>query len=71
MTKCQKLTAAELEVTFFGQGKNQQLKAIAMCKDCPLRNECLEIAMEQGDAWGVFGSYAFRDGEIVRGPDDL
>lgn len=66
MTKCMNLTPEELEVTFFGQGKNQQLKAIELCKDCPLKAQCLDIAMQQGDAWGVFGGHAFRDGEIVR-----
>ena len=68
---CQTLTADELDNTFFGSGKKQQLKAIAICQTCPVKRECLQIAKNQGDAWGVFGSYAFRDGTIVRGPNDL
>lgn len=66
---CASLTTAELEVTVFGQGKHQQAKAIAMCADCPIKAQCLEIGKQTPNAWGVFGSYAFRDGIVVRGPN--
>lgn len=64
---CSSLTPAELEVTVFGQGKHQQLQAIAMCQGCPIKNECSEIALELDDqAWGVFGGKAYRAGVVVR-----
>jgi len=63
---CYGLTTAELEVTVFGQGKHQQAKAIAMCADCPIKAQCLEIGETTEDAWGVFGGVAFRDGKKVQ-----
>lgn len=73
--KCQTLSHAELEVTFFGQGKHQQNKAIAMCQGCPFMDDCRSIAedmtvMKNGKivdgAWGVFGGKAYRAGVVVR-----
>lgn len=73
--KCQTLTHAELEVTFFGQGKHQQTKAIAMCEGCPFKSNCTDIAesmavIKNGEivdgAWGVFGGKAYRAGVVVR-----
>ncbi len=61
---CQTLTIEEVDSTFFGQGKNQQLKAIAICKNCSVKRECAELV--QADTWGVFGGHAYRDGELIR-----
>lgn len=73
---CFGLTPDELEVTVFGQGKHQQLKAIALCENCPIAKRCTRIAENmavigrEGDivdgAWGVFGGKAYRAGRIVR-----
>lgn len=73
--KCTELSHAELEVTFFGQGKHQQNKAIEMCAGCPFTKKCTEIAEEMtviengrimNGAWGVFGGKAYRAGKVVR-----
>lgn len=75
MMNCTKLSYAELEVTFFGQGKHQQNAAIKLCSGCPFTKQCETIAEEMvvmkdgkvmDGAWGVFGGKAYRAGKVVR-----
>lgn len=42
-------------VTFVGPGAVQAEAAKAVCRECPVRVECLEDAIEQGDRWAVRG----------------
>jgi WhiB family redox-sensing transcriptional regulator len=45
---------------FFATGTSDiarwdQERAKAVCKTCPVRNDCLEFALETGEAFGVWG----------------
>lgn len=40
-------------------------RAKAVCRQCPLRVECLEGALERGEPWGVWGGEVFVDGRVV------
>lgn len=35
-------------------------KVKAMCNDCPLINECLEFAIQNGEQWGIWGGETYR-----------
>lgn len=72
---CSTMTDQELETTFFGQGKHQQMRAIEICDGCPITDLCTKQAegmavVKNGKvvagAWGVFGGKAYRDGKIIR-----
>ena len=44
---------------WFAQDHHSQAKAIAVCQTCPVRNECLEFALEH-DERGVWGGQSER-----------
>ena len=39
--------------------------AKALCRDCPLRLECLAGAQERREPWGVWGGELFIQGVVV------
>lgn len=39
--------------------------AKALCGDCPLRDQCLEGALERGEPWGVWGGQLVLQGTVV------
>lgn len=40
-------------------------RAKAMCLDCPLRQSCLQAAVERGEPWGVWGGEIFDRGVVI------
>ena len=42
------------------------VKAKSICKDCPLANQCLKLAVESGETCGVWGGIWFADHEDIR-----
>lgn len=39
--------------------------AKAMCRGCPLQQECLAGAVERSEPWGVWGAELFEHGVVV------
>jgi len=39
--------------------------AKSMCRDCPLKLECLAGAVEREEPWGVWGGEIFEHGRVV------
>lgn len=39
--------------------------AKALCRECPLREGCLEGAIERAEPWGVWGGEVFIGGVVV------
>lgn len=36
-----------------------------LCTDCPLRQACLDGALERREPWGVWGGHLFQQGVVV------
>lgn len=71
---CTTLSLAEVDSTFFGQGKRQKEKAVAMCQTCPIMLQCendarnMEVIIGTSviRATGVFGAKVFVNGEVSK-----
>jgi WhiB family redox-sensing transcriptional regulator len=59
---CQQDGAADL---FFSERPAQLEEAKVLCADCPLRQQCLEGALERAEPWGVWGGNIFEAGRVI------
>jgi len=48
---------------FFSQNASDLAKAQSICADCPVRLRCLELALEEGFEYGVWGGVIFWEGQ--------
>ncbi len=48
---------------FFSQRASDLAAAQALCSQCPVRIPCLEMALEEGLEYGVWGGVIFWDGQ--------
>jgi len=46
----------EKSMTFFPQSKEEETKALAICGICPVREDCLNNALETNERYGVWGA---------------
>jgi WhiB family redox-sensing transcriptional regulator len=51
---CRDLVTADYD-PFFADTTDGQLKAIAICATCPVRDDCLTFAVRTGQQYGVWG----------------
>jgi WhiB family transcriptional regulator, redox-sensing transcriptional regulator len=49
---------------FFSQDETLQQEALSLCAACPVRQECLEHALVNGEQYGIWGGT--REGERRR-----
>ncbi len=49
---------------FFSLDEREQQQALAVCASCPVRRECLEHAIANGEHYGIWGGT--REGERRR-----
>lgn len=50
---------------FFAESPDDVETAKAVCRDCPLRRECLAGALQRREPWGVWGGELVVSGAIV------
>jgi WhiB family redox-sensing transcriptional regulator len=50
---------------WFSEHPAELERAKALCTPCPLRVECLAVALERGEPHGVWGGEIFIDGVVV------
>lgn len=59
---CQRRDSADL---YFSEKPAELEQAKRLCADCPLRQECLQGAVQRGEPWGVWGGEIFADGRVI------
>jgi WhiB family redox-sensing transcriptional regulator len=47
---------------FFSERPDELAQAQSICMECMVRLDCLEVALERKEAWGVWGGVIFWDG---------
>ncbi len=55
--------ASGKEDLFFSERPDELAQAQAVCLECVVRIDCLEVALERNEAWGVWGGVIFWDGQ--------
>ncbi|MGB3696055.1 MAG: WhiB family transcriptional regulator [Gordonia sp. (in: high G+C Gram-positive bacteria)] len=50
---------------WFADQPQQLEEAKALCKQCPLRDPCLQNAIEREEPWGVWGGEIFSGGVVI------
>lgn len=50
---------------FFSEELHDIAAAKAFCRECPVRQECLDAAVERREPWGVWGGELFANGKIL------
>ena len=50
---------------FFAELPADVERAKALCRTCPIRLRCLDVALERREPWGVWGGELFERGVIV------
>ena len=53
-------------VTTTGAAASQVARAKAVCRGCPVRDECLEFALDSGQAFGVWGGTTGEERRLLR-----
>jgi WhiB family redox-sensing transcriptional regulator len=48
---------------FFSEKPAELAAAQRICGTCPVRVQCLEVALRDGHEWGVWGGVIFWDGQ--------
>ena len=50
---------------YFAESPSDVELAKALCRDCPVRIECLASALERREPWGVWGGELFLQGVVI------
>lgn len=50
---------------YFAESPSDVELAKALCRDCPVRAECLAGALERREPWGVWGGELFLAGVVI------
>ncbi|NHZ71435.1 MAG: WhiB family transcriptional regulator [Proteobacteria bacterium] len=53
------------DVSFFPQTKDEERAALAICTICPVREDCLEHAIETRERFGVWGGLTEKERKKV------
>lgn len=50
---------------WFAESPGDLERAKQLCTSCPIRQACLEGALERGEPWGVWGGEIFDRGSVI------
>lgn len=50
---------------FFSEDLSEIARAKAICANCPVREPCLDVAVERRESWGVWGGELLMNGKVL------
>ncbi len=50
---------------WFAEAPTEVEEAKRLCSQCPVRLQCLAMALQQAEPWGVWGGELFDEGRVV------
>ncbi len=50
---------------WFAESPSDVESAKTLCRDCPVRTLCLDLALERREPWGVWGGELFLQGVVI------
>lgn len=50
---------------FYSERRQDIRLAKDICATCPIRRDCLIVALENGEAWGVWGGYDYQELRVI------
>jgi WhiB family redox-sensing transcriptional regulator len=63
---CKDLSPEQADAFFFPQRGGSAKAGRALCRRCPVAQECLELALSQGEAFGIWGGTSERERRVLR-----
>lgn len=63
---CERYYSEDSRDIFFSEFEDEQLEAKEVCAKCPLIERCLEMALETGCEYGIFGGTTPQERGMVR-----
>jgi WhiB family redox-sensing transcriptional regulator len=64
LARCRDGSASLVEL-FFSEQLDDIAAAKAFCQECPVKEHCLQGAIDRREPWGVWGGELFVNGKIV------
>jgi hypothetical protein len=52
---CEALGIQEADKLFFSESPKRIAQAVALCNTCPIKDKCLDFAIENNCEFGIFG----------------
>lgn len=66
LAACAELDQAEADRLFFPERGRSVAPAKAICAHCPVREECLEYALDNVERFGIWGGMSERERKRLR-----
>lgn len=63
---CKDLEPEEADHLFFPQRGEKGNGGRALCRSCSVSEECLELALSQGEAFGIWGGTSEKERRVLR-----
>ena len=63
---CKDLDEEEIDAYFFPQRGGSSKAGRALCARCPVASECLELALSNGEQFGIWGGTSERERRVLR-----
>ena len=57
--------AGTMVALFFSEQLDDIARAKAICRLCPVQQECFEGALARREPWGVWGGHLFLNGKVL------
>lgn len=64
-TTCYTIPLKQAQDLFFSTNPNKVAKAKAFCASCPMTKECLKMALDNNEEYGIFGGMTPKERKVM------